>query len=271
MALHDTRAVLPSGEQSFKVSYDVQRDLYVALYGCDDCVEDMKNRQGSLAKEYRHLYDDALDYTDGFVMEVNMQFPTPTGNYDAELRAVCVENTRLSDLKSCVGLAWREDQTPGFQFLFRSYLNTYSWLFSDAIDSSLNSPVLPNNIWEPAVNYPGLFGNWIVRTPVDDGTTVTVTAYRHLPKDDYEYPDWLWYTNDVRFLPEDHCQIYTYYQTGNTVGTNDPINWHGLNPANAVNPTGYTVMNRLVLQGAFNSLSTYAPLVVGVLSLLSIF
>ena len=228
MALRDTRAALLPGEESFKVSYDNLRELYVALYGCDDCVKDMENAQGNLLKSNRHLYDDALEYTDGFVMELNMQFPTPTettlGN-TAEMRAVCVENTRLSNLKSCVGLVWRDDQAINQEFKWKGYLNTYSWLFSDAIDGSLTSPSLPDDIWMPSATFPSLFGNWVVRTPDDDGTNVSVVAYRHLPRDDYVKPDWLWYTNDSRFLAEDEVQIYTYYQTGITSGSLNPVNW----------------------------------------------
>ena len=115
-----------------------------------------------MPKQYRDLYDDALNYTDGFVMEVNMKFPVPSGSYNAEMRALCVDNIGLSSLKSCFSIVWRNDQTEG-DYYFLRYINSTSWLFNDTIDNTLlNSPVLPD-MWEPYDGFPSLFGNWIVR------------------------------------------------------------------------------------------------------------
>ena len=49
MALRDTLPAMNSFDMnSFKAYYDRPNDLYVSLYGCDDCYTRMEQAQGNM-------------------------------------------------------------------------------------------------------------------------------------------------------------------------------------------------------------------------------
>ena len=74
------------------------------------------------------------------------------------------------------------------------------------------------HIWSP---FRGLFGDWVTKPPVIDGSVTRVTAYRHLPLPDWGHPLWVdsYMQQDIRFEAYDTVTIYTYYQTGNIPST----------------------------------------------------
>ncbi len=77
MALQDTHPVPRSSDATFKVHYNVADELYLQLYGCDNCYFNMEKQKSRLSDDHKHLYDDALDYTDGYVLEANIKYPLP--------------------------------------------------------------------------------------------------------------------------------------------------------------------------------------------------
>ena len=77
MALQDTYPVPRSSDETFKVHYNVVEENYLQLYGCDNCYFNMEKQQSRLNEAHRHLYDAALDYTDGYVLEANIKYPLP--------------------------------------------------------------------------------------------------------------------------------------------------------------------------------------------------
>ena len=111
MALRDTFPSMTAfDEASFKSYYDSSNDLYVALYGCNDCYQRMEQAAGNMKSSQRFLYDDGLDYTDGFVMQAAIQFATPDEDIvDATINGLCLENLDRNNLKSCWNIKWRND------------------------------------------------------------------------------------------------------------------------------------------------------------------
>ena len=73
----------------------------------------------------KFLYDDALDYTDGFVMEASIQFDTPDENLppDATTHGLCIQNENRNQIKSCFVIKWRNDRdSVANGFYFNGYL-----------------------------------------------------------------------------------------------------------------------------------------------------
>ena len=218
MALRDTLPRIKASDESYYVYYDFPEKLYVILYGCDDCYYNMEKAQGKLDSDHTFLYDDALNYTDGFVMQSLIEFDVPDMSHafkHAWIFAMCIENTTRSNIKSCYGIEWKKPETYVSDGYFENgYLTTRSWLIPGDIPITLAPSDSPNLADTAMVDspFPALFGDWVVRVPTVDGSKTTVVAYRHQPRLEWERPLWTDdnLANDVRFEANDVCKVYTY-------------------------------------------------------------